>query len=130
MNEKYDEYPSVCIDLKKGRVRIHRKTIHQMKNPEYIELLVNPVKRSFMIRTAPDRKNSHRVKVGRIIDDKKSYELYSREFIKEIQKVDSSLKSSESYRIYGRLNTDRSAACFALQNAELIKTGKEREFYA
>lgn len=130
MIEKYDEYPSVCIDLKKNRVRIHRKTIHQMNDPEYIELLVNPVKGSFIIRTAPDRKNSHRVKVGRIIDDKKCYELYSREFIREIQKVDRNLKSFGSYRIDGCLSADRSAARFILQDAELIDSGKESDFYA
>ena len=130
MIDKNDEYPSVCIDLKKGRVRIHRKTIHKMMNPEYIELLVNPGKRCFIIRSAPDRKNSHRVKIGRISDDKKSYELYSREFIREIQKVDSNLKSAESYRIYGRLSLDRTAVFFALKNAELINSGKESGFYA
>ena len=32
----------ICIDFKKNRIRIHRNTLRQIGNQEYIQLLVNP----------------------------------------------------------------------------------------
>lgn len=130
MDERYDEYPSVCIDLKKSRVRIHKKMIHQMNDPQYIELLVNPKKKCFIVRIAPERKTSHRIMIDMLAEKQQCCELYSREFIREIQKVGKNLRSLQSYRIIGRFSADRSAARFILKDAQLIETGKEDVLYA
>ena len=42
MNNKHSSHPLICIDFKKNRIRIHRNTLRQIGNPEYIQLLVNP----------------------------------------------------------------------------------------
>ena len=34
--------PSILIDIKKNRIRIHKNTIHALGDPKYVLLLVNP----------------------------------------------------------------------------------------
>ena len=101
-----------------------------MNNPKYIELLVNPQKKCLIIRTALEGKTSHRVMIDRLNDNKQCYELYSHEFINEIQKVVNNLESFRSYRISGLMNAAKNAACFSLENATAINSGKENDFNA
>ena len=43
--------PSVIlVDLKKRRIRIRKSTLHQLGDPEYIQLLVDPTDRMVAIR--------------------------------------------------------------------------------
>jgi YbbR domain-containing protein len=125
MTDKTEKRPSICIDLKKSRIRIHKETLRMLQNPDYIEILVNPKKKSFVIKTSSYRKNAHRVEMDRLTTDKHCYELYSREFMTEIQTVSKTLEHSKSYRITGTLNREKDAACFFLEQAVLIAPGKE-----
>lgn len=125
---KADERPVICIDLKKNRIRIYKKTFSQMRYPDYIEILVNPKKKSFILKTAPNRKNAHKVMVGS--DVGKGNELYSSSFMREVLTITDKLELSRSYRIEGILSPARDAACFYLDDAILIEPEKEDENYA
>lgn len=130
MGDTTGKKPSICIDLKKGRVRIHKDTLYLLGCPQYIELLVNPKNKGFIVRSADNGKNSHPVRLKKCGRDKKCYELYSRNFIREINRVADLMEKENSYRITGNLNTDRTAAFFCLDNASLIEAGKDTELYA
>lgn len=129
MTNRINECPSICIDLKKSRIRIHQKTLHLLSDPDYIEILVNPSSRCFIIRKATKRKNSHCTITNRLPGGKQCFELYSREFIQEIQTVTNGLKSFRSYKITGKINSERTAAVFSLDNALPVETGKENDLY-
>lgn len=52
MNNKHSSHPLICIDFKKNRIRIHRNTLRQIGNPEYIQLLVNPDQKMIGIKAS------------------------------------------------------------------------------
>ena len=130
MDYKENRQPSICIDMKKGRVRIHKETLYMLGEPKYIEILVNPKKGGFIIRTSAGGKNSHTVELEKLVEIKQCYELYSRPFIREIRTLDDSLKTTRSYRISGYLNPERTAAFFSLDDATVIDNGKDAVLYA
>lgn len=129
MTNRISEYPSICIDLKKSRIRIHQKTLHLLSDPDYIEILVNPSSRCFVIRKSTRRKNSHCTMNNRLPGDKQCFELYSREFIQEIRTVTNGFESFKSYKIIGIINPDRTAAIFSLDSALPIDVGKGKDLY-
>ena len=64
MNNKHSSHPLICIDFKKNRIRIHRNTLRQIGNPEYIQLLVNPDQKMIGIKAScAEDKLAHKVKV-------------------------------------------------------------------
>ena len=69
--------PILSIDLKKNRIRIHKRTLHLLGNPEYIQLLVNPDDRTIAImKGISSDVLAHRVYYDRIKKGQ-SCELYS-----------------------------------------------------
>ena len=79
MNNKHSSHPLICIDFKKNRIRIHRNTLRQIGNPEYIQLLVNPDQKMIGIKAScAVEKLAHKVKhySGSYVN---RYELHSRE---------------------------------------------------
>lgn len=112
--------PVICIDLKKNRIRIHKITLRQMGNPEYIQLLVNPAAQSMIIRgcTASD-KFCQKVRMQHLNSDY-CYELYSTELLNSMKSVASGWEDKQSYRIYGSYNRVLDAALFILKDFEII----------
>ena len=109
--------PAIAIDLRKHRIRIHKKTLHSIGDPEYVLLLVNPKERTLAIlqsnRFDP---RAHHIAWASIVN-KKSFELYSRTLIESICDVCSFLEKNQSYRIYGEIIPDKSIACFYMIDA-------------
>ena len=83
MNNKHSSHPLICIDFKKNRIRIHRNTLRQIGNPEYIQLLVNPDQKMIGIKAScAEDKLAHKVKDyfvinGNSYEDRKSTRLNS-----------------------------------------------------
>lgn len=74
----------LSVDLKKNRIRIHKASLHQMGDPPYIQLLVNPERMEVAIRgvnyDAP-QVQAHKVSQSKMLSDF-SYEIYSMAFVK------------------------------------------------
>ena len=87
MNNKHSSHPLICIDFKKNRIRIHRNTLRQIGNPEYIQLLVNPDQKMIGIKAScAEDKLAHKVKDYFVINGN-SYELYSRELLYSLSQL-------------------------------------------
>ena len=112
--------PVICIDLKKNRIRIHKITLRQMGNPEYIQLLVNPAAQSMIIRgCAAGDKFCQKVRMQHLNSDY-CYELYSTELLNSMKSVASGWEDKHSDRIYGSYNRVLDAALFILRDFEII----------
>lgn len=108
--------PSICIDLKKKRIRIHKAMLHQMRDPEFIQLLVNPIKQGMIIRVCDSRdKYAQKVKTYQMNGDY-CYELYSKDLLENMQSVSEKWEDACSYRIYGTYNSTFDAAFFSLKD--------------
>jgi hypothetical protein len=124
MTRKEEFQHAISIDLKNYLIRIHKKTLHSMDNPEYILLLINPETYTLAILKAKQfDSKAHKVDLGSMVN-KKSFELYSRALLRNICSVCPFFKKNNLYRIYGEIDSDRSVALFDMSNA--IQLNEER----
>lgn len=116
--------PALCLDLKKNRIRIHKQTLHMLEDPEYIQLLVNPDKKLIAIRKSISKDHlAHRISLDNLSGN--CYELYSRELLNNLMKVESSLEWNQSYRIYGFLDSKAGVAQFRMNDCQLLEAVNE-----
>lgn len=103
MSHKIESRPAIFIDMKKSRIRIHKRTLQMLGNPSYIQLLVNPISQTIAVkRTTGADHLSHRIHENEIRHHK-CCELYSRNFLKALRSASSALEDKKTYRIYGTL---------------------------
>lgn len=109
--------PVLSIDFKKGRIRIHKKTLHLLGDPEYVQLLINPSNRTLAIKCADSKDHlAHRI-TETDLSSKKSYELHSKELIRSIQSLHYDPKDKRSYRIPGYLIAQEKMALFKMRDS-------------
>ena len=110
MNNKHSSHPLICIDFKKNRIRIHRNTLRQIGNPEYIQLLVNPDQKMIGIKAScAEDKLAHKVKDYFVINGN-SYELYSRELLYSLSQLNLSWEKFNIFRLEGNIYPDKKIA--------------------
>ena len=108
--------PSIYIDLKKKRIRIHKAMLHQMRDPAFIQLLVNPISKGMIIRACDSKaKNAQEVRPYQMNGDY-CYELYSTDLLLNMMSVTAEWEDARSYRIYGIYNSTTDAAFFSLRD--------------
>lgn len=102
MNKNKNLKPAISINLRKPLIRIHKDTLYSIGNPEYVLLLVNPTEQSLAVLPS-DRSDTkaHHISKSSIIN-KKSFEIHSKSFIKNLQNLCDDLENGKVYRIYGK----------------------------
>lgn len=109
--------PVLSIDFKKGRIRIHKKTLHLLGDPEYVQLLINPLNRTLAIKCADSKDPlAHRV-TETDLTSKQCYELHSRELIRSLQSLHYNSEDKRSYRIPGYLIAKENMALFKMRDS-------------
>lgn len=112
MSNQTSFQPSLCIDLKKKRIRIHRRTLQLIGNPEYIQLLVNPSDSKIAIRrSGREDYLAHKVNMDAI----DCIELYSSILIENLMTVNNGLSWNRSYRLYGNIDALSEMALFSMR---------------
>ena len=87
MNRQHSLKPTLSVDLKKKRIRIHKVTLHLLGDPEYIQLLVNPLNHTIALRKSIQEDYlAHRIRKEQLTG-KNCYELYSTDFVNTLCKV-------------------------------------------
>lgn len=114
MTDKSPAKPVIVIDLARDRIRIHKRTIHNLGNPTSILLLVNPDEYTLgVIACDENERGSHHINL-----ESKNYELYSRSLIRSLQTVCPQWISGEKYRIVGELVPTENMACFNMKKSQ------------
>ena len=115
---------TITLDLKKYRIRIFKAALHQIGDPAYIQLLVNPHAMAFAIKST-DRKScrglAHKVDKATMRSDN-SIEIYSRSFIDKLQEVVPDLEDKGTYRIPGTVVPKEKMVVFSLKNIVSIES--------
>ncbi|MGM9936792.1 MAG: hypothetical protein ACI38A_05560 [Candidatus Ornithomonoglobus sp.] len=113
---------TISIDLKKNRIRIHKRILHLLGDPKYIQLLVNPRNKYVAIRgvevTIPGDQ-TERINPPDMMSDC-SYELYSRLFVKKLCQVAGNLEPN-TYRLVGGIIQSHNMAVFSLKTLTRIE---------
>jgi len=107
--------PLISLDLKKQRIRIHKQTLQQLNNPQYIQFLVNPNKRIIAIKACNHkaRENHH------VSYNTRECEFYSYSLLQELQLISDSINNNETYCIPGILSPGIGLALFQIDNSTL-----------
>lgn len=120
MNKQTSSQPILSIDPRRNCIRIHKRTLHLLGDPEYIQLLVNPDARLIAIMRSTRADNlAHKVKYNRGTD-RNCYELYSTNLLQHLQRVTNDWPDNTGYRIYGDYNQRNGIAQFSMDNIVLI----------
>ena len=113
--------PTLVIDLKRNRIRIHKKTLHILGDPDYVQILVNPESSSIAIRNCSANDfRSERIKWQKI-SGKQCCEFYSKVLIKCLRGVCFDWKDDRSYKIDGNLIASEQLVLFSMTNAVLME---------
>jgi len=113
---------TISIDLKKMRLRIHKKVLHTMGEPKYIQVLVNPSEKLIAIRGLSDfepHEDAERISSLDMLSDN-SIELYSKGFLQILAQLVEGLNYMCSYRLKGSFVEEQNMAVFSLDTLELI----------
>lgn len=117
MNKNPSLQASLCIDLKKNRIRIHRHTLQLLGNPDYIQLLVNPDSRKIAIKNSTAKDHlAHKI----CLNTSDCIELYSSYLIENLKTVTTDFEPNCSYRLYGNVNPQAGIAFFSMIAPTLI----------
>ena len=117
MSNKSTSRPAILIDLKKDRIRIYKRTLHSIGDPEYIHLLVNPRERILAIlRSERSDLRSYRLPRMRF-EDKQSFEITSKSLIRNLYNLCNEWQDKCLYRVYGEVVLNKSVAQFNLSES-------------
>lgn len=114
--------PSLVIDMRKNRIRIHKQTLHLLGDPDFVQLLVNPSTQTIAIRCSTSNDHlAHRIH-WKTISGKQCCELYSKILMDTMSDVFLYLSPNQSYRITGKLYEKNRLAHFSLKNSVCLGT--------
>lgn len=112
--------PAILVDLKKYRIRISKKTLRSLGDPNHVLLLVNPKERTLAILRSDRSDLRAQFVAAASAKNNKSIEMYSRSLIKSLCSVCGKWHENQSYRLYGEIIPDEGMARFDLLKAILI----------
>ena len=104
--------PSIVVDMKKNRIRIHQKTLHALGDPGFVMLIINPGEHTLGIKCSmQDEKRAHRVRKSTV---KKECELYSKSLMSAFRKLCPDWDGRKSYRMEGEIIAGENMAVFSM----------------
>jgi len=116
--------PVLALDMKRHLIRIHKSTLIHLNNPEYIQLLVNPKKRTIVVMCSSKGDHlAHKVPYERIRKGK-SFVLYSSFLLNRLNSLSGECDPECTYRIYGTYNETCNVVRFSMD--ELVDISTER----
>lgn len=117
MFDRTSEGSVLLVDMKKDRIRIRKATLHQIGDPSYIQLLVNPKTLAVAIRAVDiEISGDQTYRIGRRLKDSSNYiEIRSRPFIQRLRLIATGLDFGRSYHIFGHIIPNERAAVYYLK---------------
>ncbi len=103
--------------MKKRRIRIHKQTLRNMNNPEYVYIWINPKENTIAI-CACDKENRDAVRVK----TSKDCEIYSAALFYELGRLNRDLDDDCTYRINGKLKRGDRISEFSMGDAFNVNT--------
>lgn len=116
--------PSILVDLKKYRIRIHKNTLTSIGTPDIVLLMVNPEEQTLVIlRSDCSEPRAHRI-TGTSQTKSNSIELYSRSLVRNLLGVCSNWQDNQTYRLYGEIFSNEGVARFQMDKSVLVSRAK------
>ena len=111
--------PSILIDMRKHRIRIHKTTLQAIGSPDFVMLIVNPKKHTLGIQSSMlDDKLALRIRKNTI---RKDCELYSKPLMAALHELCPDWDDRESYRMEGKIIADEGMAVFSMKDFSVLE---------
>ena len=110
------EQPVLSLDLKKGRIRVHKQTLHALGDPPFIQLLFSARRKAIVILKR-DMRLPNGQEIAVTFDKPTSagcFDLYSRELLSRIRSQFSGLDRQGLYHLTGYASLQDGAVVFPL----------------
>ena len=117
MSEQNTNMVLLSIDMKKYRIRVHKSTLHQLGDPPYIQLLVNPASSVVALKSvtrSSSKDQTHKVPRKKL-ESSNSIEIYSKSFIDKLIELVPDLKDGNCYRMTGNIVPSEKMAVFSFK---------------
>ena len=127
MSEQSTSMVLLSIDMKKYRIRIHKATLHQLGDPLYIQLLVNPVSSVVALKSvtrSSSKDQTHKVPKKKL-ESSNSIEIYSKSFIDKLIELVPDLKDGNCYRMTGSVVPSEKMAVFSFKTLRIFEGGDD-----
>ena len=105
--------PVLVIDPKKHRIRLHRKTLYALNQPQFVQLLINPEKNTLVVKPCG---KFDRCANKLHWEDAQCCELYSTSFIIQMCQL-FGYSHDQPYKINGEVIRQEQATIFPLDKA-------------
>ena len=118
-----DTSAEMTIDLKWSRFRIHKATLHKLRDPEYIQFLINP-EEMFIAILGSDRPiaggTANRVQ---LVERRSRYSIdfHSNSLLSCLVNILGAIDSGYSYRLSGEVDAANRVAYFSLHTLKKIE---------
>ncbi len=107
--------PSLAIDFKRSRIRIHKQTLYLLGRPDYLQFLVNPGSHQLAIRSSSNHRDE-RIRWNRI-DENQCCEFYSKILMQRLHCVLFPTGDNILYKIYGQYSESENLVYFLADEA-------------
>ena len=116
--------PSLVLDPQNNLIRIHRNTLRLLKNPEFIQIMINPRSATIAIKSCNESDyRSERIK-WEIIKDTHCCEFYSKVLIKSIVNTLMKENHHQKYYIQGHFIEQENLAVFHMKEMNVFQEGE------
>lgn len=106
--------PSILVDMRKNRIRIHKHTLRALGCPDFVMLIINPETQTFGIKCSTiDDKPALRIRKNTI---KKECELHSKSLIAALHQLCPDWNDKENYRLEGEIIAAENMAVFSMKD--------------
>lgn len=110
----------IVVDARNRLIRIHKNTLHLLDDPDYIQLLVNPVEKIVALRPGnPNNAKSERVNWPRL-NNNHSCEMYSKPLIQQLFLLLPKANDISSIKLVGTHYKKENLIAFNMSDAEMI----------
>lgn len=119
-----DSSITIALDMKKGRIRIHKSTLHILGDPQYIQLLINEETMQLALRCiekphSGDQCNKTNVKK---LGADESCEFYSFTLMNKLRMLMKDIDDRHTYRLTnGKHIKSHNIALFELSSIERVE---------
>ena len=108
---------SIAIDMKYGKIRIHRNTVNALGRPEYISLIINPVDRTLGVkRSSAEDKEAHHLNM-RFFEGRSCCRLNSLSLTRDISAICPEWKERQCVTLKGNLIPAENMVIFSLNTS-------------
>ena len=125
MAEMNEKQVTMAIDLKKGRLRIHKPTLRLLGSPPFVKLLFSTQRRAVVVLGCTEQlpRGEEIIVTYDKPDAAGTFDIYCKELISRIRDEFGGLEENRLYRLRGFSVSEEGGVYFPLATLALVEDG-------